>query len=98
MPGRGPQHDNELSWNVDTEGPARGLSHIGRGSQKAVGNVRAGSTPAAPTMKGNTMEINECRPEIAASIASDIRAVAAWLDRHADDLTADMGRMLVVDG
>ena len=69
-----------------------------RGAQNAVGNARAGSTPAAPTMKGNTMEINECQPEIAASIASDIRAVAAWLDRHADDLTADMGRMLVVDG
>lgn len=69
-----------------------------RGAQNAAGIARAGSTPAAPTMKENTMEINECRPEIAASIASDIRAVAAWLDRHADDLTADMGRMLVVDG
>lgn len=49
-------------------------------------------------MKGDTMEINEYRPEIAASIASEIRAVAAWLDSHADDLAADAGRMLVVGG
>lgn len=44
------------------------------------------------------MDINEYHPEIAASIASEIRAVAAWLDTHADDLSADMGRMLAVDG
>ena len=69
-----------------------------RGAQNAVGIARAGSTPAAPTMKEGPMEINECRPEIAASVASGIRTVAAWLDRHADDLAADTGVMVVADG
>lgn len=69
-----------------------------RGAQESVGNVRAGSNPAAKAMKGNTMEINEYHPEIAASIAFEIRAVAVWLDTHAADLSADMGRMLAVDG
>lgn len=69
-----------------------------RGAQESVGNARAGSNPAAPTMKEGTMKINEYQPEIAASIASEIRAVATWLDSHADDLAADMGRMLAVDG
>lgn len=49
-------------------------------------------------MKESQMEINEYRPEIAASVASGIRAVAAWLDRHADDLAADTGRMVVTGG
>ena len=62
-----------------------------RGAQNAVGNARAGSNPAAPTMKEGTMEINEYHPEIAASIASEIRAVAAWLDVHADDLAQTRG-------
>lgn len=44
------------------------------------------------------MDINEYRPEVATSVASDIRTVAAWLDRHTDDLAADTGRMLVADG
>lgn len=79
--------------------PYRGVAERQtRGAQNAVGNARAGSNPAAPTMKEGTMEINEYHPEIAASIASEIRAVAAWLDVHADDLAADTGRMLVVDG
>ena len=69
-----------------------------RGAQNAVGIARAGSTPAAPTMKEGPMEINECRPEIAASVASGIRTVAAWLDRHADDLAADTGVMVVAGG
>lgn len=41
------------------------------------------------------LEINEDRPEIAAAVASEIRAIAAWLDAHAEDLAADTGRMLV---
>ena len=41
--------------------------------------------------------INEYRPEIAAAAAHEIHVIAAWMDAHAEDLAADMGRMLVAE-
>lgn len=41
--------------------------------------------------------INEDRPELAAAVASEIRVIAAWLDAHAEDLAADIGRMVVAE-
>lgn len=42
-------------------------------------------------------EVSEYRPELAAAIASEIRTIAAWLDAHAEDLAADIGRMIVAE-
>lgn len=41
--------------------------------------------------------INENRPEIAADVASEIHAIAAWMDTHAEDLAADTGKMIVAE-
>lgn len=41
--------------------------------------------------------INEYRPKIAASVAHEIHVIAAWMDAHAEDLAADMGRMVVAE-
>ncbi len=41
--------------------------------------------------------INEYRPKIAADVASEIHAIAAWMDAHAEDLAADTGRMVVAE-
>lgn len=40
---------------------------------------------------------NENRPELAAAVAREIHVIAAWLDAHAEDLAADMGRMVVAE-
>ena len=36
---------------------------------------------------------SEYRPELAAAVAHEIHVIAAWMDAHAEDLAADMGRM-----
>lgn len=41
--------------------------------------------------------INEYRPKIAADVASEIHAIAAWMDTHAEDLAADTGKMIVAE-
>ena len=41
---------------------------------------------------------NENRPKIAAAVASEIHAIAAWIsDAHAEDLAADTGKMIVAE-
>lgn len=40
---------------------------------------------------------NENRPKIAADVASEIHAIAAWMDAHAEDLAADTGKMIVAE-
>lgn len=41
--------------------------------------------------------INEYRPKIAADVASEIHAIAAWMDAHTEDLAADTGKMIVAE-
>ena len=41
--------------------------------------------------------INEYRPKIAADVASEIHAIAARMDAHAEDLAADTGKMIVAE-
>ncbi|WP_270481540.1 hypothetical protein [Collinsella tanakaei] len=41
--------------------------------------------------------INEYRPELSATVAHEIHVIAAWMDAHAEDLAADMGRMVVAE-
>lgn len=45
----------------------------------------------------STCAINEDRPELAAAVAHEIHAIAAWMDTHAEDLAADTGKMIVAE-
>lgn len=45
----------------------------------------------------STCAINENRPELAAAVAHEIHVIAAWMDAHAEDLAADIGRMVVAE-
>jgi len=40
---------------------------------------------------------SEYRPELAAAVAHEIHVIAAWMDAHAEDLAADMGRMVAAE-
>lgn len=40
---------------------------------------------------------SEYRPELAAAVAHEIHVIAAWMDAHAEDLAADIGRMVVAE-
>jgi hypothetical protein len=40
---------------------------------------------------------SEYRPELATAVAHEIHVIAAWMDAHAEDLAADMGRMVAAE-
>lgn len=40
---------------------------------------------------------SEYRPELAAAVAHEIHVIAAWMDAHAEDLAADMWRMVAAE-